>query len=103
MKVYRFLVSHRVREMCVKYGYYTCGDNDSYSAMLNRCKVVSVDVISDALSIAKDIYNHSNIEKFMREYGCDDRSVLETIVFNLYNDCCITFVEVDEDDMSEVR
>ena len=103
MKVYRCLDSHRVRGMCIKYSYYTAGDNEAYSKMLDRCKTLQSDsdeITDDGmLVIARDILIHSNIDKIMREYSCDVKAVLEMILFNLYNDCCITFVELDNSDI----
>ena len=43
--------------------------------------------------IAKDIFNHSDVEKFKSRYGCIDEELIENIAFELINDCCYTVVE----------
>ena len=99
MRIYRNLDYSRVLEMCVHYQYYTRGDISSYNNMLNMCKLKSDATDSVIISIAKDIYNHTDIQKIMHEYGCDEKEVLANIVFNLCNDCCFTQVEAEDGDV----
>lgn len=58
-----------VRNVCVENDYYTLGDNDEYSNMLNYVKNVcgSKTHTVDIEHIAKDIFLHSDIDRLCIE------------------------------------
>lgn len=53
------LEATKVREACIRYGWYTCGDTDEYDNMLGLCRM-SDDVRWLVETIAKDIAEHSS-------------------------------------------
>lgn len=81
----------KVRSLCVKNNYYTCGTNEEYNKMFSHCKGKMT--IKKIEYIANDIFNHSDIETFKSTYGCSDEELIENIAFELINDCCYTTVE----------
>lgn len=81
----------KVRSLCVKNNYYTCGTNEEYGKMFSHCKGKMT--IRKIENIAKDIFNHSDVETFKNRYGCSDEELIENIAFELINDCCYTTVE----------
>lgn len=89
MNLKRTISMDKVRSICIANEYYTCGDTQDYSRMLNT---VSDGEFTDSVlkQVAMDIYNHSDIEKFMGLYGCSEIDVLESIVFNLVNGATTT-------------
>lgn len=88
----KVLHSDDVREMCVKYGFYTCGDNEAYTHLLeDLCHSVGNDVsITDIEKIARDIVSHS------------DRSVFDQFHVLHYTDC-LSVVGQLVSDMCRVR
>lgn len=89
MSLKRVISMDKVRGICIANEYYTCGDTKAYSKMLN---MVEDEEFTDSVleKVAMDIYNHSDIEKFMDLYGCSEMDVLESIVFNLVNGATTT-------------
>lgn len=75
----RFLDSEEVRNMCIRYGFYTCGDCNAYENLLhNLCNVKNYgdDLSVERLEkIARDIVDHS------------DRSVFEQFDVSFKIDC----------------
>lgn len=87
----RMIDKTKVRSLCVKNGYYTRGTNKEYVNMFSRCEGKMT--IRKIEYIAKDIFNHSDVETFKNRYGCGDEELIENIAFELINDCCYTVVE----------
>lgn len=81
----------KVRAMCIEHGYYTEGDVCEYNKMFQKCGL-----LFPILEIAQDIMEHSNVEKFLKMYGSDEKDLLECICYNLINDCCYTTVDIEE-------
>lgn len=92
IKTTRYMTSEKVRTMCIKADYCTSCDNEQYSALLNSCQTAVND--NDVLRIAQLIMKYSNTEKLMSEYSCNETELLESICFNLLNDCTYTTVEL---------
>ena len=101
LKESRVIEVTKVFNLCRKERFYTMGTTEEYSNLLeNLCgglynhKVVTT---KDIEIIAKDIYNHSDIEYFEKRYGGNwsnfEEGMIEHIAFNLINDCCYTSVE----------
>lgn len=80
----RMLSADDVRRMCINRDFYTRGDTRAYENLLNEVSKNSDDV-SDAFLIwaAEDIFDHSDIERMCREYGCSEEECLKEILFDL--------------------
>lgn len=91
MKVVDYRVEKRIdmtqlREACVRHGWYTCGDNEAYSHLLEMPydEVGNMVDVSELIpEIACDIYAHSDIKKIARQYGCSKKDVMGNILFTL--------------------
>ena len=92
IKVTRWLDSCKVRQMCIRYRYYTCGDCASYDKMLFKAGGLDADNLEAVLEIAEDIYWHSTM-KNDTEYP--KRDCLEGIVNMLLSECVDMFVDID--------
>lgn len=88
----RLLSIYKVRELCINGDYYNCGTNEEYDAMFKKCQKENFDI----LEIAKDILDHSNIERLTERYGLSEIELLECICFSLIKDCCTTIVKIVE-------
>lgn len=97
MKIKRIAYADKVRQMCIDNNYYTRGDVDAYTKMLDFV-YHHLDANNEVqmIEVAQNIFNHSDINQKMLEYGCSEREVLSSIIYNLYNDCTRTFVEWEE-------
>lgn len=74
-KIIDFFIDGSVREMCIKYNLYTCGNNDEYCHMLNmEIKKPTIAVIE---KMASDIKAHSKT------------SLTQIAIMNLINDECV--------------
>ena len=95
IKETRTITSEKVISLCINNQYYTCGTNAEYEKMLDMCnyKEATVELL---LTVAGDIWEHSNKEKILYSYGCSEKEVLENILYGLINDCCYTTVEIIE-------
>lgn len=77
--------------LCIKENWYTHGTNKEYTRMLDMCKGLCGDVeytIELLEEIAKDIYEHTDKEKF---YGADDDEAVASIMFELRREACVTY------------
>lgn len=86
MKEFRYISQVKVRQVCIKYDLFTCGDNDAYNDLFDfignltrKGQHVSVEKLSE---IAEMIKENSN-----KEY-----SILE-IMFVLNAEACTTVFE----------
>lgn len=55
----RYISVDSLRTACIRYGWYTAGNNDEYSRLLKSvdCKVITTD---DIVEIAMDIVEHTD-------------------------------------------
>lgn len=85
----------KVRQYCIKNGFYTCGDCDEYSQMLNYVRTHATNPeVSDVKLVATDIYDHSALD---RSYdGYTGVEIIANIMFGLLNECMTRFVDVEE-------
>ena len=97
IRVHRWLDDCKVREMCIRYRYYTCGDNTAYSNMLAMARDEDADNYEWVKQIAIDIYDHSTVRED-KEYTAKEH--IEGIMNMLLSECVEMYVELDE---SEVR
>lgn len=72
-----------VRNLCIQKNYYTRGDVREYDRLLDLIPLEPSD--KDFEDIAYNIYRHSDIDRICGEYGCDEATALESILFELYN------------------
>ena len=92
IKTTRYITSDKVRALCIRNNYCTNCDCKQYGVLLNSCKGVVTD--ADILRIGELIMHYSDVEKLMRESGCDELELLESICFNIINDCTYTTIEL---------
>jgi hypothetical protein len=82
-----------IYDLCVRQRYYTCGDCKAYESLLSYVDEqsdIQVDKITDVIfAIADDIYDHSDIERFQREYGCSKEEILQAIYYEVGR--CVEF------------
>ena len=98
IRVRRWLDSSKVREMCIRYDYYTCGDCRAYERMLANARDIDPDTdIEGYKQIAIDIHDHSTMQ-YDDEWPTKDK--IEGIIFGLLTECTDMYVEIDE---GEVR
>ena len=96
MKVERWIESSKVRAMCIKYRYYTCGDCEAYDAMLEKAHLLDTEDLEGVKQIAIDIYNHSTL-KYDKDYAPNDH--IAGLVYGLLTECTDMFVEIDEEEV----
>lgn len=64
----RILSTAKLRRLCIQHNWYTCGDNEDYSAMFDKLHDEEgnlVHMTTDKLAdIATDIYLHSEITDY---------------------------------------
>ena len=99
-KEVRVIRHDSVRNMCIKYGYYTRGTNQEYFNLLfDLCDNDNVS-LEDLEKIAVDIMKHSDWEKVWEkavEYGASYDELVRTVMTNLLNECCYTIIEAAEE------
>lgn len=81
---YKIWSADSIREMCICKRYYTCGDTEAYSEMLDYVRNNSPKR-STINWICHNIYEHTDVEKFMETYGCDEAGVFEDIFYEVNN------------------
>lgn len=97
VKIYQQLTSTNLRALCVANDYYTRGDNYAYNKLFQKLWTPDEDnglSQERLIDIAQDIFDHSNIERMMRDYGCGEEEVMNGIIHNLVN-ACYQLVEVE--------
>lgn len=99
IRVRRWLDSSKVREMCIRYDYYTCGDCESYERMLRNADNIETETeMQEVKQIAIDIFDHSALSK----RGCDNytaKDCIEGIMYGLLSECTELYVEMDDDEV----
>lgn len=93
IRVRRWLDDCKVREMCVRYRYYTCGDNVAYSNMLAMARNEDADNYQAVKQIAFDIYDHSTLRND-REYSANDH--VAGIMAMLLTECVDLYVDLED-------
>lgn len=83
----RTLTSSKLRLLCIKNDWYTCGDNDDYDRLFDRltdCCGCPEHMTTDKLvEIATDIWEHSEITDY----------TIETVLFELAR-ACFTYFDI---------
>lgn len=91
-KEVRRVDSDKVRSLCIKESYYTRGTCTEYTHLLNDLcdKEVTLDELEE---IAEDIMNHSDTESYCEQYGGSEEEMVENLLYELINECCVVTVE----------
>ena len=82
-----------LRNVCIRNDWYTRGTNDEYARLLTMVKDSKV-TDSKLMKIAMDIYEHSDMERYERDYS--ENEILENIVHILINDGCTVTVTIED-------
>ena len=84
IRVIRTINRTQVYNHCVEHSYYTEGTNKEYSAMLDKCADYQPIEASDEdiMEIAKDIWNHSDMDDFSASGG-----TFADFLWGIYNKC----------------
>lgn len=78
-----------IRSMCIRNEYYTCGSIKEYENLL--FEIIGCDnfvgnqeqIDNKILEIATNIFDHSDISKLIRLYGCDEVALMQNLLFNV--------------------
>lgn len=85
----RTLAADKLRSLCIKNNWYTCGTNEEYSRLFDRltdCCGYPENLTTEKLAeIAIDIWEHSRITDY----------TIETVLFELARNC-YTYFDLDE-------
>lgn len=78
----RKIFRDELRALCIRKDWYTRGNIKQYD---NLFEMITDKNITDnlLLKVANDIFEHSDIERFMNEYSCSDTDVYANIVYEL--------------------
>lgn len=91
---YRRIYGYKVRELCIQDNLYTEGTNEEYSHLLiTLCKDDADQTLDSLEVIAEDIIKHSDLENLLNRFGCDKEELQKSIMWELINECCITYLE----------
>ena len=92
-RVNRWLDSAKIREMCIRYNYYTRGDVNAYSNMLKTADNEDADNSEAVYDIAYDIYEHSDFHSD-DAYAIEEKDILEGIILGLITECVEAYVDI---------
>lgn len=82
MKTTKKIFTDDLRYLCVSKDYYTCGDCKAYEELFDYIRDRDL-TDSDIIAIVDNIYDHSDVDKMMREYGCSENDVFNSIYFEV--------------------
>lgn len=71
-----------LRRLCINKDWYTCGDIKAYDNLFNMLHEDMDD--TEIIGICIDIYDHSDVERFSKEYGVSYEDTFDNIVFEVY-------------------
>lgn len=92
-KATRIIRSDKVRQMCINYNLYTCGNSEQYTHMLNTLCGVYSPLLDDYETIAADILSHSRWEDLAGEYNETYDGLMEIIISKIINECSYMLIE----------
>lgn len=73
-----------IRTMCIRHNFYTCGNNEEYTALLSKESLKpTTKVIAE---IAVDIIRHSEVDDYP----------IESMMYVIAKECVETFYEAQE-------
>lgn len=91
MRYVVILDSVLVCQMCIRYEYCECCDNEEYSLLLKRCDGVKEP--AEILEIAALIAEYSDVDRLSIQEGFFDDEIVHSIAFNLLNECTTLAIE----------
>ena len=91
VKTERWLDSSKVREMCIRYQYYTHGDCEAYDKMLRFADNLNVENLEGVKEVAIDIYHHSSLRDMD---DCTPTEFVEGLMYGLLTECTEMYVEI---------
>ncbi len=74
-----FWSPYAIRNMCREFRYYTCGDNVEFGRMLSFVSSVKP-TDANMITVANDIFDHSDVEGLMQIYHCSEDDVFVGIM-----------------------
>lgn len=89
IKIERVLSMTKVRNLCIDRGFYTAGDNEDYSTMLQAA--CQADTDEAVIKIAEDIIEHSD------NAAVEESGGLTNIVWLLASTCTDIWVQDSEE------
>ena len=81
-----------VRQMCIDNDYYTCGNNEAYSEMLQFVRTAEP-TNNNLFRVAYDIVEHSDFDFVFSD---DESDCIANVMFLLENKCVHTSFEIIE-------
>lgn len=86
----------KLRNMCIRNNWYTCGTTSDYNNMFKMCQRDNI-TVNQIYKITKDIYEHTNVDTVKQ--GCcraysDNENILNMMIY--VNDCSYVFYEMSE-------
>lgn len=82
VKLKKRIFRDELRRLCINKDWYTCGTVEQYDRLFNKLHDDMTD--EEILYVARDIYKHSAIERFAREYGVPEEEVFDNIVYEVF-------------------
>jgi hypothetical protein len=76
------IFKYELRTLCTKEEWYTCGDIEAYDNLFNMLHRDMDD--TEIVDICIDIYNHSDVERFSKEYGVSYEDIFDNIVYEVF-------------------
>ena len=83
-----------VRNVCIRERYYTRGNNEAYSNMLNFVNE-NEPTKENILKVAADIMDHSDLTRYMTDYSHNE--ILANIMYNLKEKVITSYELIDAD------
>jgi hypothetical protein len=80
-----------LRTLCINKDWYTLGDIKAYDNLFDMLHEDMDD--AEIVGICIDIYGHTDVERFSKEYGVSYDDIFDNIVYEVY-ELVHTFVEV---------
>lgn len=81
----------RVRSICIKMDWYTCGTNEEYTEMLTNTELQEA-TAENIYKTAKDIYDHSDMSNYANDYT--EEEIIENIMCYIGNDAITRTYEI---------
>ncbi len=82
----RFLSPYDLRSVCIENDWYTKGDNEEYSALMDKASICKNITTNNLYEIARNICEHSNMRGYWNE-----KEAIEGIMFSLAQKLVATF------------
>jgi hypothetical protein len=71
-----------LRTLCTNKDWYTCGDIEAYDNLFDMLHEDMND--AEIVGICIDIYSHTDVERFSKQYGVSYEDIFDNIVYEVY-------------------